>query len=129
MSSKQSCLPLDRKDNLIITHLNSGAPIWLTDFGGDCERLIRKIISKLRKSGPTYIPTKREKGMYERIDRVPLEIVEAYANEQLKAWKSHYFDTVRPILKHTRDEHNRHLMGTLDELLSKNVDNASDRGV
>lgn len=122
MSSKQSSLLFDNKQEVITQRLRSGLPIWLTDFGGDCERLIRKVISKSRKNGPTYIPCKREPGRYERIDLVDPDVVQAYAESQLKAWKSHYFDTVRPILKHTRDEHQRALMGSLDELFEKVVD-------
>lgn len=123
----------DRENNLltlketIIAYMKRGHSIYLSDFGGDSERLIRKTISKQRKVGPIYLPDGQGDHRYVRIDHLDQEIIEAYNRTQVKSARSHYFDTIRPVLAYSKDAKLIALMGTLDLAYGPEEQDAKDK--
>lgn len=132
MSSLLSTKCSTKRNEQIAERLHSGLPIWLTDFGGESGRTIRRIIAKFRPKGIIYIPSKVEPGRYERIENVNADVAEAHIRSQIRAWKSDYFDNIRPLSQYAKDAQLRQLMGTLDQFMTentKNLDNAEEQGL
>jgi len=107
----------------IIEYMMRGENIYLSDFGGLSERLIRDVISKQRPIGPIYLPDGDGQGRYVNIDCLDQEVIEAYNATQIASARSHYFNTIRPILAYSEIENNKALMGTLDLAYGSDDDN------
>lgn len=75
------------------------------------ERRIRQAISELRKEGLILIPLSSH--YYISTDRCSREDVEIFAEQQLAAWKTQYFNTILPLKKYLKDDGLVELMGRL----------------
>lgn len=72
----------------------SQSTIQTSDYNS--ERTIRQLLSQLRKEGIIFIPSKRGKGVYVRIDIAQKEEIEQYAQAQARHFKTQYFNTLLP---------------------------------
>jgi len=75
------------------------------------ERIIRKAVSELRKEGIILIPLSAH--YYIDVNRCSREDATVFAESQMKAWKTQYFNTVLPLKKFIGEQRFKELMGTL----------------
>jgi transposase len=80
------------------------------------ERTIRQLLSQLRKEGIIFIPSKRGKGVYVRIDKAQQDEIEQYAQAQSRHFKTQYFNTMLPMKKYLSDQKLKELFGQLEGL-------------
>ena len=90
--------------------VNSQQDILLTDFVN--ERLVRKLISELRKEGVIYIPV--ESKLYRHIDLCTVDQIETFAKKQLAHMKKQYFNTLKPLNSALQDVKLKEMIGALD---------------
>ena len=93
------------------TAITDFAYVEKTDFPVN-ERMIRRAISELRKEGTLYLPVHND-GAYYHIDMCSDEQIEAFAESQLSAWMTQYFNTILPIKKYIKEEKLKQFMGQL----------------
>lgn len=80
------------------------------------ERVIRQILSQLRKEGIIYVPSKLGRGVYVRIDHASQIEIEAYAHSQVKHFKTQYFNTMLPMKQYIQDQKLQALFGQFEGL-------------
>lgn len=75
------------------------------------ERRIRQAISELRKDGIILIPVSSH--LYMDANRCDKQDAVTFAEAQVQAWKTQYFNTVLPLKKFIGEQRFKELMGTL----------------
>jgi len=75
------------------------------------ERKIRQAISELRKEGLILIPASPH--FYIDVNRCSREDAVMFAENQMAAWTTQYFNTVLPLKKFIGEQRFKELMGTL----------------
>lgn len=86
------------------------------DYGVD-ERVVRNIISQLRRQGVIFVATHKGKGTYIRIDHATHEQRSKFEHAEMKRWKSEYFSNILPIKNYMSDMRNILLMGVLEGVM------------
>ena len=67
------------------------------------ERIVRSVLSQLRKEGILFIPSDQGKGIYIRIDHASRNEIESYAKAQARHFKTQYFNTMLPMKRYVED--------------------------
>lgn len=83
------------------------------------ERVIRSILSQLRKEGVLFIPSKNGKGHYVRIDHANKHEIESYAQAQARHFRTQYFNTMLPMKRYVEDLKLLRLLGRLEGILDE----------
>lgn len=83
------------------------------------ERIIRSILSQLRKEGVLFIPSDQGKGIYIRIDHANRTEIESYAKAQARHFKTQYFNTMLPMKKYVEDLKLLRMLGRLEGILDE----------
>ena len=83
------------------------------------ERIIRSILSQLRKEGVLFIPSDQGKGIYIRIDHANRSEIESYAKAQARHFRTQYFNTMLPMKKYVEDLKLLRMLGRLEGILDE----------
>ena len=83
------------------------------------ERIIRSILSQLRKEGVLFIPSDKGKGIYIRIDHANRSEIESYAKAQARHFKTQYFNTMLPMKQYVEDLKLLRMLGRLEGILDE----------
>ena len=83
------------------------------------ERIIRSILSQLRKEGVLFIPSDKGKGIYIRIDHANRSEIESYAKAQARHFRTQYFNTMLPMKKYVEDLKLLRMLGRLEGILDE----------
>lgn len=75
------------------------------------ERVIRSVISELRKDGVILIPVQTH--LYINVNKVSEDIVEDFVRTQIKSMRTQYFNTLKPIKDYVQDEKLKTMIGGL----------------
>ncbi len=81
------------------------------------ERVIRQLLSQLRREGIIFIPSKLGKGVYVRIDHAAQEEIDQYAKAQAKHFKTQYFNTMLPMKRFVEDQKLIELFGHFEGVM------------
>ena len=83
------------------------------------ERIIRSILSQLRKEGVLFIPSDQGKGIYIRIDHANRSEIESYAKAQARHFRTQYFNTMLPMKRYVEDLKLLRMLGRLEGILDE----------
>lgn len=83
------------------------------------ERIIRSILSQLRKEGVLFIPSDQGKGIYIRIDHANRSEIESYAKAQARHFRTQYFNTMLPMKQYVEDLKLLQMLGRLEGILDE----------
>ena len=83
------------------------------------ERVVRSILSQLRKEGILFIPSNLGKGVYVRIDHAHRSEIESYAKAQARHFKTQYFKTMLPMKRYVEDLKLLRMLGRLEGILDE----------
>ena len=83
------------------------------------ERIIRSILSQLRREGVLFIPSDTGKGIYIRIDHANRSEIESYAKAQARHFRTQYFNTMLPMKKYVEDLKLLRMLGRLEGILDE----------
>lgn len=83
------------------------------------ERLVRSVLSQLRKEGVLFIPSEKGKGIYIRIDHANRSEIETYAKAQARHFKTQYFNTMLPMKNYVEDLKLLRMLGRLEGILDE----------
>ena len=83
------------------------------------ERIIRSILSQLRKEGVLFIPSDQGKGIYIRIDHANRSEIESYAKAQARHFRTQYFNTMLPMKQYVEDLKLLRMLGRLEGILDE----------
>lgn len=83
------------------------------------ERVVRSILSQLRKEGVLFIPSEKGKGIYIRIDYANRNEIESYAKAQARHFKTQYFNTMLPMKQYVEDLKLLRMLGRLEGILDE----------
>ena len=83
------------------------------------ERIIRSILSQLRREGVLFIPSDQGKGIYIRIDHANRAEIESYAKAQARHFRTQYFNTMLPMKKYVEDLKLLRMLGRLEGILDE----------
>ena len=83
------------------------------------ERIVRSVLSQLRKEGILFIPSDQGKGIYIRIDHAHRSEIESYAKAQARHFKTQYFNTMLPMKRYVEDLKLLRMLGRLEGILDE----------
>jgi len=83
------------------------------------ERIVRSVLSELRKEGILFIPSDQGKGIYIRIDHANRSEIESYAKAQARHFKTQYFNTMLPMKQYVEDLKLLRMLGRLEGILDE----------
>lgn len=83
------------------------------------ERVVRSVLSQLRKEGILFIPSDQGKGIYIRIDHANRNEIESYAKAQARHFKTQYFNTMLPMKRYVEDLKLLRMLGRLEGILDE----------
>ena len=83
------------------------------------ERIVRSVLSQLRKEGILFIPSDQGKGIYIRIDHANRNEIESYAKAQARHFKTQYFNTMLPMKRYVEDLKLLRMLGRLEGILDE----------
>jgi hypothetical protein len=83
------------------------------------ERIVRSVLSQLRKEGILFIPSDQGKGIYIRIDHANRCEIESYAKAQARHFKTQYFNTMLPMKRYVEDLKLLRMLGRLEGILDE----------
>jgi len=83
------------------------------------ERVVRSVLSQLRKEGMLFIPSEKGKGIYIRIDHANRSEIESYAKAQTRHFKTQYFNTMLPMKHYVEDLKLLRMLGRLEGILDE----------
>ena len=83
------------------------------------ERIVRSILSQLRREGILFIPSDKGKGIYIRIDHANRCEIESYAKAQARHFKTQYFNTMLPMKQYVEDLKLLRMLGRLEGILDE----------
>ncbi len=83
------------------------------------ERIVRSVLSQLRKEGILFIPSDQGKGIYIRIDHANRSEIESYAKAQARHFKTQYFNTMLPMKRYVEDLKLLRMLGRLEGILDE----------
>jgi len=83
------------------------------------ERIVRSVLSELRKEGILFIPSDQGKGIYIRIDHANRSEIENYAKAQARHFKTQYFNTMLPMKRYVEDLKLLRMLGRLEGILDE----------
>jgi len=83
------------------------------------ERIVRSVLSELRKEGILFIPSDQGKGIYIRIDQANRSEIESYAKAQARHFRTQYFNTMLPMKRYVEDLKLLRMLGRLEGILDE----------
>jgi len=83
------------------------------------ERLVRSVLSQLRREGVLFIPSEKGKGIYIRINHANRCEIESYAKAQARHFKTQYFNTMLPMKNYVEDLKLLRMLGRLEGILDE----------
>jgi len=83
------------------------------------ERIVRSVLSQLRKEGILFISSDQGKGIYVRIDHANRSEIESYAKAQARHFKTQYFNTMLPMKQYLEDLKLLRMLGRLEGILDE----------